>query len=136
MRVRLQVTLQLPRDTATVGKVRRVLTGAMAALGVVDGDADDIRLIVTEACTNVIKHADEVDEYTVTVELSTAGCVLEVSNVGRPVDPRLWSVALPGGSTAEYGRGPGRSQNVVRLALDRVSHVSVCELCPDLASPR
>jgi serine/threonine-protein kinase RsbW len=105
MRVRLQVTLQLPRDAATVGKVRRVLTGAMAALGVLDGDADDIRLIITEACTNVIKHADEVDGYTVSVELSATRCVLEVTNIGEPVDPRLWSVALPGGSPAEYGRG-------------------------------
>lgn len=54
----ISLDLQLPRDAASVPATRRLLDAALAALGVEDQIRDDIEVMLTEACTNVIKHAE------------------------------------------------------------------------------
>jgi serine/threonine-protein kinase RsbW len=85
--IALRLALHLPRDAATVPLVRRLLDQALRTLGVADGCRDDIGLILTEACANVIEHALRIDDYEITIEVAGERCVVHVVNAGPQVDP-------------------------------------------------
>jgi anti-sigma regulatory factor (Ser/Thr protein kinase) len=89
--IALRLALHLPRDAATVPLVRRLLAQSLQTLGVASSCRDDIGLIVTEACTNVIEHAQQTDDYEITIEVSSSRCVIHVVNAGAAVDPSLLS---------------------------------------------
>jgi serine/threonine-protein kinase RsbW len=63
--VAFRLALRLPRDASTVPLVRRMLAQALTTLGVADECRDDIGLILTEACANVVEHAWDADDYEV-----------------------------------------------------------------------
>ena len=46
-----------PRDATSVPLTRRVLDAALASLGVTEDCRADVRLALSEACTNVVRHA-------------------------------------------------------------------------------
>jgi serine/threonine-protein kinase RsbW len=92
--IALRLALHLPRDAATVPVVRRLLDQALHTLGVDPSCCDDISLILTEACANVIEHALEIDDYEITIDVSGVRCVIHVVNAGAVVDPSR--LALPG----------------------------------------
>lgn len=115
MSIALRLALHLPRDAATVPVVRRLLDQALRTLGVDGGCRDDIGLILTEACANVIEHALQIDDYEIIIEVSSVRCVIHVINAGAVVDPSRLSLA-PAGSPLvglesldavldEHGRG-------------------------------
>jgi serine/threonine-protein kinase RsbW len=101
----VRLVLCLPRDAATVTLVRRLLDQALRTLGAVDGCRDDVGLILTEACANVIEHARATDEYEVTAEITDTRCVVEIVNTGPAVDPTTWMLTPGLGGLAETGRG-------------------------------
>jgi serine/threonine-protein kinase RsbW len=80
--------LTLPARPENVAVVRHVLGALAEALRLPDGVVDDMRLAVTEACTNVVRHA-YVDEGTIDVVVRPRGNVLEVvvSDTGRGIGP-------------------------------------------------
>lgn len=94
MAVLLRLASCLPGDSATVGVVRRLLGQAMGTLGVESGCADDICLMLNEACANVVDHADEADRYEISAELDDRRCTIEVVNAGDVVEPARFDVAL------------------------------------------
>lgn len=95
MSIALRLALHLPRDAATVPMVRRLLDQALHTLGV-DGDCrDDIGLILTEACANVIEHALEIDDYEIAIDVSGERCVIHVINAGAVVDAAVLSAPDP-----------------------------------------
>ncbi|MEV0587228.1 ATP-binding protein [Nonomuraea sp. NPDC050310] len=96
------IALRLPRDAASVPLIRQMLDAALRSLGVVPDIRDDIELMLTEACSNVIKHADPSDEYTVSATVHNALCVIRVIDTGDGFDPHRLREAAPG---AEGGRG-------------------------------
>jgi anti-sigma regulatory factor (Ser/Thr protein kinase) len=51
------VELRLPASPENVAVVRHALTGIGPVLGIGDSTLDTMRLAVTEACTNVVRHA-------------------------------------------------------------------------------
>lgn len=87
MSIALRLALNLPRDAATVPVARRILDHALQTLGVDPGCRDDIGLILTEACANVIEHARDIDDYEVTIDVTGARCVIHVVNAGSLIDP-------------------------------------------------
>jgi serine/threonine-protein kinase RsbW len=118
--VEIKMVLYLPRDAASVPVSRQVLDGCLETLGVTPDTRTDIALALTEACANVIQHADPADEYEVLAMASNGRCVIDVVNTahrnaseagtdrdpgpvldGQPFTP------LPGpvSPTAEHGRG-------------------------------
>ncbi|MFI5907715.1 ATP-binding protein [Dactylosporangium sp. NPDC051541] len=104
MSIAFRLVLHLPRDAATVPVARRLLGQALGTLGVEDGCRDDISLILTEACANVIEHALDTDDYEITIDVTGARCVIHVVNAGAAVDP----ADLTGDGVAsldEHGRG-------------------------------
>ncbi len=75
--------LCLPRDEASVPVVRHLCRNALVEFGVADECVADVELAVTEACTNVVKHAAGThDAYEVTVEVNPPLCTIRVTDLG------------------------------------------------------
>lgn len=111
----IKFTLQLPRDALSVPVVRRVLNSSMKTLGVSDDCLNDIEIALTEACTNVLDHAAQGDEYEVVAGLDDSMCVIEVVDTGRGFDAEQLGHA-DAEPTAEQGRGI----QLIRALVDRV----------------
>jgi serine/threonine-protein kinase RsbW len=82
------IRLTLPARPENVAVVRHVLGALAEALRLPDGVVEDMRLAVTEACTNVVRHA-YADEGTIHVVVRPNGNALEVvvSDTGRGTGP-------------------------------------------------
>ena len=100
----IKLTLALPRDELSVPVVRRVLKSALDALGIVPEVVHDIELALTEACTNVLDHSVDADEYEVSAGIDGSLCVIEVVDRGEGFDSGSKGHALAAGD-AEEGRG-------------------------------
>jgi serine/threonine-protein kinase RsbW len=100
--VEATIALRLPRDAASVPMIRQMLDGTLRSLGVEPQIRDDIELMLTEACSNVIKHAAPSDDYTVSASVHDHLCVIKVVDTGNGFDPRK---VLEAEETNEHGRG-------------------------------
>jgi len=113
--VEIKFTLQLPRDALSVPVVRRVLNSSMRTLGVAEDCLTDIEIALTEACTNVLDHAAQGDEYEVVAGLDDSKCVIDVIDTGRGFDAdRL------GHAEADPSAEEGRGIQLIRELVDRV----------------
>ncbi len=75
--------LRLPRDEASVPVVRHLCRDALVELGVEDHCVSDVELAVTEACTNVVRHAAGThDVYEVAVQVDPSICSIKVTDLG------------------------------------------------------
>jgi serine/threonine-protein kinase RsbW len=83
------IRLTLPARPENVAVVRHVLGALAEALMLPDDVIEDMRLAVTEACTNVVRHAYEGDEGKIDVVVRPRGEALEVvvSDAGRGIGP-------------------------------------------------
>jgi serine/threonine-protein kinase RsbW len=111
--VELRLSLSLPRDAASVPVVRRILGGALTAVGVAEDCRSDIQLALTEACANVVVHAAAADTYDVAIMLGPEHCQIEVTDNGTGFDPV--TVPAEAGPTDESGRG----FHIIRSIADR-----------------
>jgi serine/threonine-protein kinase RsbW len=117
----VKIMLSLPQDAASVPVGRQVLDGCLDTLGVHPDTRADIALALTEACANVVRHAEPSDAYKVTASTRDGRCVIEVLNSGVLGD----APARPGQQVppaAEHGRGLKIMDAVVddlRLTGDR-----------------
>jgi anti-sigma regulatory factor (Ser/Thr protein kinase) len=118
--VEISLDLQLPRDAASVPATRRLLDAALAALGVEDHIRDDIEMMLTEACTNVIKHAEHGADYTVRAVIQDRRCMIKVIDSGGGFD--AGRVPYPD-LVAENGRG----LLIMRTLADDVRFTSLAE---------
>jgi serine/threonine-protein kinase RsbW len=117
--VEIKLTLALPRDEYSVPVARRVLKQALGVLGVTESVVHDIELALTEACTNVLDHAADADEYEVSAGIDDRVCVLEVVDRGGGFDASdLGHAEAP--PAAEDGRGI----QLMRALVDRVTFES------------
>jgi serine/threonine-protein kinase RsbW len=82
------IRLTVPARPENVAVVRHVLGALADALALPRPVIDDMRLAVTEACTNVVRHAYETDG-TIDVVVRPRGDALEVivSDEGRGIGP-------------------------------------------------
>lgn len=113
-------SLCLPRDEASVPVVRRLCKSALDDLGVEPGCISDIEVAVTEACTNVLKHADGAREaYEVTVEINDTDCTIRVIDSGGGFDDAEFGREQALGA-AESGRGI----HLIRAMVDDVRFIS------------
>ncbi|WP_157254226.1 ATP-binding protein [Nonomuraea typhae] len=111
------IALRLPRDAASVPLIRKMFDGTLRSLGVVPQIRDDIELMLTEACANVVRHAEPSDEYTVTAGVHDDLCVIRVVDTGDGFDPSRVRTPAPG---EESGRG----MLIMRALADDVRFIS------------
>ena len=114
----LEISLDLPRDAELVAQTRRTLDGALGGAGVDEDCRQDIRLALTEACANVIKHAEQSTVYHVDVTVENDECVIEVTDDGGGFNP---SSVRPGEVLDDSGRG----LQIVAAVTDGLDVVSI-----------
>jgi serine/threonine-protein kinase RsbW len=83
------IRLTLPARPENVAVIRHVLGAFSEALDLPEAVADDMRLAVTEACTNVVRHAYDDGEGTLDVVVRPRDGALEVTvaDSGRGIGP-------------------------------------------------
>lgn len=102
----IHFSLGLPRDEESVPMVRHICRDALVELGVAGDCVGDVELAVTEACTNVLKHAAGTgNEYEVTVAIIEDDCVVRVIDSGSGFDHESVDRINAVGSAEESGRG-------------------------------
>lgn len=107
-------TLCLPRDASSVPVVRHMISGTMRNLGIQDGCVEDVEVAVTEACTNVLKHATGVDnQYEVEVELTESEVGIRITDTGGGFDH-----GAVGGAGVEPTDEGGRGILLMRALVD------------------
>jgi serine/threonine-protein kinase RsbW len=115
----LDVALCLPHEAETVSLIRGVIAGALNTLGIAEGCVQDIALALSEACTNVVDHADPADEYEVRLQVDDDRCAITVTNAGAGFDAASLR-GLPADDTSERGRGV----SIMHAVMDQVDFVS------------
>lgn len=114
-----KLTLALPRDEFSVPIARNVLKNSLTVLGVTDEVIHDIELALTEACTNVLDHAVDSDEYEVSAGIDGRMCVIEVIDRGGGFDGSTKGLA-----DADPSAEDGRGIQLMRALVDRVTFTS------------
>jgi serine/threonine-protein kinase RsbW len=112
--VKLELLMRLPRQAPTVAIARNVLAKGLAMLGVDAECVEQIRLAVSEACSNVVEHALNADSYEAHVEVDDAECAISVRCAGAIVEPPI----VPG--MPEVAAARGRGIAIMRTVMDRV----------------
>jgi serine/threonine-protein kinase RsbW len=83
----VEFCLVFPRESLSVPVMRRVLGDTLSSLGIDESCIDDLLLAVTEACTNVLRHAGPGRRYELVARVGSKRCLLEVLDSGRGFDP-------------------------------------------------
>jgi serine/threonine-protein kinase RsbW len=102
--MRMSVRLNLPREVDSVPAVRRLLRCALSLLHVDRQAGSDLEIALTEACANVVKHAEGVDKFEVLLDVAEDGCAIEVLDSGAGFDAAAAATDAPG---PEHDRGRG-----------------------------
>ncbi len=117
--MQLDVALCLPQEGESVSLVRGIIRDALVTLGVTPECVDDIRLALSEACTNVLDHAVADDEYEVRLRVDNDQCHVSVKNAGNGLD----AAALEGVMPDAFSRR-GRGVAIMRAVMDNVDFTS------------
>jgi len=117
--VEIRYSLRLPRDAVTVPLVRTICRDAMHRLGVTPDCQGDVALALTEACANVVQHAEGVSEYEVNIEFCGGLCHIRVIDKGAGID------LTDSSRTKTFpDRDSGRGVVLMRLLVDRIAFES------------
>jgi serine/threonine-protein kinase RsbW len=116
----MKFSLDLPRETLSVPVIRRILGDTLRGLGVSESCINDILVAISEACTNVVQHAETTSRYEVTVAVEGGQCVLKVVDRGRGFDGQ----GTPGEGPRESvhpDSESGRGIMIMKALVDDVS---------------
>ena len=119
----LRLVLRLPRDPVTIPVTRRTVDCALEAIGVTEDCRGDVSLALTEVCANVVRHAVESDDYTVTVTATANRCTIDVCDSGTGLPPEVTTRRL-GPRRPGVGSEGGRGLGIVRAVMDAVQVVT------------
>jgi serine/threonine-protein kinase RsbW len=114
--LKMSLSLELPRDRASVPLARHLASRSLLELGVLDDIVHDMEIALSEVCTNVIDHADVGDSYDVEIFVRGHDCEIRVIDSGRGFDA---IAPTDTGPDANYERGRGLA--IVRAVMDRVN---------------
>lgn len=116
----IRYSLRLPRDVGTVPLVRTICRDAMSRLGVTTDCQGDVALALTEACANVVQHADgAANDYEVHIEFAGGICHIRVVDNGRGIDLRDSTR-----TETILDQDSGRGIVLMRLMVDRIAFES------------
>lgn len=115
----LDVAICLPQEAETVALIRAGITTMLSLFGVTEPCVEDIRLALSEACTNVIDHAAAEDEYEVRVQVNDERCAISVKNTGNHFDADGLEGEMP---TPRSPRGRGVA--IMHAVMDQVLFTS------------
>lgn len=113
--MRIDVAICLPQEASSVRLVRRAVTNTLVVFGVDDDCVEEIRLALSEACTNVVEHAHDADEYEVRIEVDDQRCAISVANTGNGFDADDLHGVMPGPDSPR-----GRGVAIMQALMDHV----------------
>lgn len=111
----LRIALSLPRDEVSVPLVRRLTTNAMRVLGIEGDCLEELQVALSEACANVLRHAQAEDDYEVRVRVDGRAVVIDVVDRGHGFDP-----SALGQEDAPVEAEQGRGIQLMRALVDEV----------------
>jgi serine/threonine-protein kinase RsbW len=111
--VQVTVRFELPRDAVTIPILRRLCGSSLAVVGADDEIVQDVELALTEACANVLKHAETGTVYEVIVGFDEHRAFLDVVDHGAGFDPTKIVSPEPDDET-------GRGLQLMRELMDSV----------------
>jgi serine/threonine-protein kinase RsbW len=114
----VEFCLVFPRESLSVPVMRRVLGDTLCRLGIDESCVNDLLLAVTEACTNVLRHAGPGRRYELVAHVGSKRCLLEVLDSGRGFD------------VAAVNRRPGIRYSVRPVARLRRQHTAPGSTAP------
>src|SRR3954451_1010071 len=117
--MKIEIALCLPRDAKTVALVRSVAMGSLAQLGVAPDCVDDIRLALSEACSNVIQHAEGEEDYEVILSVEDDECSISVIDTGASIDADTLEREMP-----DVASPDGRGVALMTALVDHVKFVN------------
>lgn len=113
------LVLRLPRDAASVPLTRRVLEAALVSLGVADDCRADVQLALSEACSNVIRHAEPSQSYQVLVGFDERRCTIEVLDDGPGIEMSATATATATAMASPFDEH-GRGLRIIALVADEL----------------
>jgi serine/threonine-protein kinase RsbW len=113
--MRIDVALCLPRDTSSVRVTRHVTACALTAVDADPHAMADIELALSEACANVVQHAEAGDEYEVHVIIDDDHCTVSVTDEGFGFAPAAANTSMPPPDSPR-----GRGVTLMRALVDDV----------------
>lgn len=113
--MRMSVRLNLPREVDSVPAVRKLLRCALAILHVDRESGEDLEIALTEACANVVDHAEGTDKFEVHLDVAGHRCSIDVVDHGAGFDTTEMD-----GSTPASGGERGRGLFLIRALSDNV----------------
>ncbi len=102
--MRIQVGLTLPREAVSVPIARHTVSAALERAGIEHTCLSEVQVALTEACTNVFRHAQEGDTYEVVINVNDAYLTVDVVDSGAGFGRSLPVADLPD-PASETGRG-------------------------------
>ena len=100
----IDFSVRLPVDAQSLPLIRGLVRQTLQHLGVADSGVDEVLLALTEACANVIQHAEGQEEYQVDVSIDDELCVISVLDDGGGFDVDAVTAERPS-SPLDGGRG-------------------------------
>lgn len=103
----IELQLSLPREARYVSLLRHISESLLRGLEIPDETVDDVTVALSEACGNVIRHADGTDEYGVRLSVGSKVCEIEVRDLGPGIERGLLESDEPAdvAESAVSGRG-------------------------------
>jgi anti-sigma regulatory factor (Ser/Thr protein kinase) len=114
--MKLSMSVELPRQRASVPMVRHLASHSLRQLGVIPDVIDDIEIALSEVCTNVIDHAELGDSYDVELYVKGSHCEIRVVDAGRGFDAMELAQ-----HSADVDFERGRGLAIVRALMDQVA---------------
>ena len=102
--MRVSTTLSLPRQPSSVTRARHVLTTLLSLTDTAEDSRGHLAVLITEACANVVMHADPDSTVDITIIIDDDVCLLEVGNRGSTPNGAGLDAELPAPLTVG-GRG-------------------------------
>lgn len=113
--MRMSVRLDLPREADSVPAVRRLLRCALDLLNVDAEHGADLEIAISEACANVVRHADGAQRFEVRLDVGADRCAIDVVDDGAGFD-----ADTAGDESPEAGSECGRGLFLIRALSENV----------------
>jgi serine/threonine-protein kinase RsbW len=111
--VQVSFRLSLPRDEASVPVTRRLIAQALRVVGVDPDTVSDVEIALSEACANVLRHAQMGDAYEVRAGFDQELAFLEIIDQGA-------GFADTSGPRVDDDAESGRGVALMRALMDKV----------------
>jgi serine/threonine-protein kinase RsbW len=119
----IELQLVLPRDARYVPVLREIADSLLRGLHAPGESVYDVTVALSEACSNVVRHATGTDEYGVALTVDPACCEIMVYDLGPGIDPARLTGTAASSSEGEALDEGGRGLPLLDALMDELEFV-------------